>query len=586
MMIRRGVAVAVLGICLSLLLTPPTFAASTDNFTIANYQVDMTLSKDGSQRSVLRATETITADFTVPNQNHGLERVFVKEYDGHPTHFQLDSVTDEQGNTLPYHWSDDVLRIGDADTYVQGQKTYKISYTQRDVTKYYKDTGKTEFYWDAIGVEWRVPIQSATINLTLAEGLTAQTTPYCYYGATGSTARCDVTQQGATYSATQTALAPGAGMTLALGFAQGEFAAYQPTLFDRLKQWFFIATIVGWVATFVITVGLFMTISRWSQRKKDIGTIVPEYIPPADASVTASASVLRSAGMSYKLPSVMPAQLIDLAVRHYIKLYEVAEKKWYKAAEYEVEIIKDLADLRWEERELLSDMFDGTPAVGQRKNLKELQGNTGYYVRTQNNDTDLDKRVRSEYGLKEPYDAPKSLLRKAAIGGLAGGVLLLSWPLLMLAAVATIASFVTYYRLSDKGVALHRYLEGLKLYISVAEQERLQMLQSPDGAQKVGDDTSEAKRVVLYERVLPYAILFGKEQQWTKQLADYYQQIGQEPGWYNSHSGVFSAAAFSSGLSGLSSATSSASSASSSTGGSSGGGSSGGGGGGGGGGGW
>jgi len=119
------------------------------------------------------------------------------------------------------------------------------------------------------------------------------------------------------------------------------------------------------------------------------------------------------------------------------------------------------------------------------------------------------------------------------------------------------------------------------MYIGAAETERLKMLQSPEGAEKVGEIGSDKGQLVkLYERVLPYAVLFGQEDQWNKQLGQYYETTNTTPTWYVGNNAVFSAVAFNSIV------TSFSSSASSSAGGSSGGGSSGGGGGGGGGGGW
>ena len=84
----------------------------------------------------------------------------------------------------------------------------------------------------------------------------------------------------------------------------------------------------------------------------------------------------------------------------------------------------------------------------------------------------------------------------------------------------------------------------------------------------------------LYERLLPYAVVFGQEKQWAGHLAVLYASAGvAAPVWY-AGTGGFDAASFSSSIGSLSAASTS----SASTGGSSGGGSAGGGGGGGGGG--
>ena len=157
----------------------------------------------------------------------------------------------------------------------------------------------------------------------------------------------------------------------------------------------------------------------------------------------------------------------------------------------------------------------------------------------------------------------------------------------MLLVLAGIVFYLSFGKvLTDKGLALRRHLAGLKRYIGVAEVERLQMLQSPEGAEKVKVDAADEKQLVkLYERVLPYAVLFGQEKEWSAQLGKYYEQVGEQPDWYSGQ-GVFNAAVFSAGMSNLSSTAVSISSFESSTGGSTGGGFAGGGGGGGGGGGW
>ena len=47
--------------------------------------------------------------------------------------------------------------------------------------------------------------------------------------------------------------------------------------------------------------------------------------------------------------------------------------------------------------------------------------------------------------------------------------------------------------LTDKGLALRRYLAGLKMYIEVAETERLKMLQSPEGDGVIAAAGSDSK---------------------------------------------------------------------------------------------
>jgi uncharacterized membrane protein YgcG len=167
----------------------------------------------------------------------------------------------------------------------------------------------------------------------------------------------------------------------------------------------------------------------------------------------------------------------------------------------------------------------------------------------------------------------------------------------ILAALATLVTVADVRPLTERGRAIRDHLEGLRLYIRLAEADRLRVLQSPTGALRVeraglssagGPEGPPDPAVVLKlnERLLPYAVLFGLEREWSRELAALYEQSGEQPGWYDGRS-AFNAAAFSAGVSSFSSTSStswSGSSSSSSSSGSSGGGSSGGGGGGGGGG--
>ena len=144
-----------------------------------------------------------------------------------------------------------------------------------------------------------------------------------------------------------------------------------------------------------------------------------------------------------------------------------------------------------------------------------------------------------------------------------------------------------YFTHTIKGLQYSRYLDGLKLYIKMAEADRLQFLQSVQGA-----DTSPAGVVKLYEKLLPYAVLFRLEESWLQELAHYYEQPDLTPPTWYVGVGVFSAHEFSRAITaasrsiGTAATHSTASSSSSGSSGGGGGGFSGGGGGGGGGGGW
>jgi uncharacterized membrane protein len=124
-------------------------------------------------------------------------------------------------------------------------------------------------------------------------------------------------------------------------------------------------------------------------------------------------------------------------------------------------------------------------------------------------------------------------------------------------------------------------IEGFKLYLSVAEKERLNLLNPPE------------KTPALFEKYLPYALALDVENAWSEQFSEVLARAGTEaqpytPVWYSGSSwDGFHTSRFTDSLgSSFASAISSSSSAPGSSSGSGGGGSSGGGGGGGGGSGW
>ena len=70
-------------------------------------------------------------------------------------------------------------------------------------------------------------------------------------------------------------------------------------------------------------------------------------------------------------------------------------------------------------------------------------------------------------------------------------------------------------------------IEGFKMYLSVAEGSRIQMMGAPE------------KDIGLYEKYLPYAIALDVENTWTRQFNQVIEQVsssesGYQPRWYQS----------------------------------------------------
>lgn len=103
--------------------------------------------------------------------------------------------------------------------------------------------------------------------------------------------------------------------------------------------------------------------------------------------------------------------------------------------------------------------------------------------------------------------------------------------LIVFTALPILSGYLAKYKIhTDKGLDISNYMDGLKLYIKMAEADRLKFLQSVEGV-----DTSETGIVKLNEKLLPYAALFGLEKSWMNELSKYYELHEEvSPNWYAS----------------------------------------------------
>ncbi|MFZ4682406.1 MAG: DUF2207 family protein, partial [Terrimicrobiaceae bacterium] len=186
-------------------------------------------------------------------------------------------------------------------------------------------------------------------------------------------------------------------------------------------------------------------------------------------------------------------------------------------------------------------------------------------------------------GWKRLGAVPLTVFALPFLGGWFFGMGLLIWSTSVWVCaiyLAGIAMVVVFHHLLKRPTAEGRaaldQIEGFRRYLSVAEEDRLNLENPPERTPQ------------LFEKFLPYALALGVQQRWAEQFSGVLGAAQYQPEWYSGGSmRNFQAAGFAAGLaSSLVSSVSASSSAPGSSSGSGGGGSSGGGGGGGGGGGW
>jgi len=96
--------------------------------------------------------------------------------------------------------------------------------------------------------------------------------------------------------------------------------------------------------------------------------------------------------------------------------------------------------------------------------------------------------------------------------------------------VSVAIALVTKTPLGSVGAELRDKLKGLRLYIRLAEKDRLHYLQSPQGAIRERVSAEDSREVLkLHERLLPWAVVLGEEKRWVRELDRLYRN--QSPEW-------------------------------------------------------
>ncbi|MFT4212261.1 MAG: DUF2207 domain-containing protein [Microbacterium sp.] len=560
-----------------------TASADVDDFSFQSLDVDYTLSRADDGTSRLHVVETFVADFPAYDQNHGMRRAIPDSYNGHPLFPRLESITDADGTPRESETDteDGVFTMTSrADDYVHGAQTYVFTYDLQNVTWSFADTGSDEFYWDVNGTDWPQAFGRVSTTLHLDADLAAALTgaQSCYVGAYGSTDACTIA--GGAVSATAVDVGAYQTMTIAVGFAAGTFAPFDDSYLASGWSWLQLGGIA------LVLAGLaWGIVVRVRRLRDDPGrpVVIAEYDPPAIDAASSAVFLGKSA-------KAVPAEVLEQAVRGSIRIEE-AGRRAFGGVKLKA-VLVDAGGADADGRMLLDGLFGAGAAPGAQFAFGGTNSRLASAARRILAAAGADLKAR---GLYRPL--PRGLRTLPSLLAVVGGVIavsaglraddagvdaLLPLLLLILSIAAGIAGVVVTARrpLSRAGAELRDHLAGVKLFIDWAEADRIRMLQSPAGAERVRVDTSDrAQMLRIYEPLLPYAVVFGQERQWAEHLTVLYGE-GASPSWYVGVA-AFDAASFSAGIGSLSA---SAVASSSTSGGSAGGGSAGGGGGGGGGG--
>lgn len=462
----------ILAVTAAIMLCMPT-AARAESITSTN--ADVVITRQGQADF----TETINYFFTKPRRGIFRDIPVTTVLPDRTTLnyvFQSNGVT-RDGNSEPTEQSDNGayqrLKIGNPSLTLDGQHEYVIRYTLSPVVR--RDPQGDYITINLHGTRWEVGANKVSGSVTLPSGVIISDA-ICYTGSQGSRAQdCRVEQQGSRVIVTANqALAAGEGLTVDILTPSESFNApayntpaaaeappsKRPPVSGIVWLVFSLLTLIAMVYT-----GLRLLIGAIRRRKgKTAQTIVAQYDAPDNMSPGEVGLIHDEKGAVPELT----ATLIDLARRGWIKIEHIKVKTWLPARQNDF-IFTQLSGkdtLKNYEKILLSELFKkGSPVKLSEADKSSMASTLEQMV------NELEQRMKDKgwFAAKEAVFSSDKL---------------------------TQAGYVEWAK-----------VEGLKLYLNVAEKDRMKFAEAP------------VKTPERFTKLLPFAIALGVEKEWAKQFA-------------------------------------------------------------------
>ena len=543
----------------------PVGAAQVGFERITAYDVDIKVEQAGS----LLITETIDYDFGA-SEHHGIFRdVPVRlDYDSrYERIYPLKVLSVDASPDTPHKYKLETagnykrIKIGDPKKTVSGAHRYTITYRVSSALNGFPE--HDELYWNAIGTEWSVPIERATVRVTAPAAITDVA---CFGGGRGSRLACsEETQANSAAGFAQGGLDAGEGVTVVVGFAKGAVPEPTPVLDERWnfgRAFSVTPTTLGVGALLLVGVVVGFARMAWRTGRDrqfagspvDVafategqeqavrpswhplgGTEVPvEFVPPDGLRPGQVGTLVDEEANTLDVT----ATIIDLAVRGYLRIDEIPKKGWFGKPDWTMTKLKPGDDLRPYEQALASGLFKSGDVV----KLSELRNTFATRLHAVQ-DALYDDAVEQGWFVGRP---DKIRTRWRVIGGLA---LAGSSVLVVVLAATTHAALVglplvlgglllvsgarRMPRRTAKGVGVLRRVQGFRRFIDESEKERARF----------------AEQQQLFSEYLPYAIVFGATEKWARAFAGIDGALPDQS-WYGGQ-GAFTALAFSHSIDGF-----------------------------------
>ena len=518
------------------------------------------------KNATIEVTERILYDFG-DNERHGIFRIVPYSYQAGDETYTADVtsvlVTDGAGTPLPFNESrgngELTLKIGDPDVTITGEHTYVLTYIVKGPFLYYEDFD--ELYWNVTGY-WKKPMDSASVLVDLPVGAEVVRAS-CYKGRDGSQESCDsderlINAERAGYNAQALHLASEEGFTIGVAFPKGVIVEEERPW--ETKESLSVLSFLPFSVPFFVFIFMYYLWYTKGRDPKGRSSIVTEFGPPPGL-VPSVASALYTERVR---PDDVSAEIVRLAVEGYIVIHRFEKKVLiFKNGDYLLERVgedvpKDAVGQLLLAK-LFQDEFIETETIGDKEVTGTVLSNMAHTFVDEKKD--IADRVYGELEAKQFFSRRPDKARNAYLGG-GVGLVVLGIILLVIFAengafgaflgIATALSGVIVMVFGNwmpvktaEGVRVREHLEGFKRYLDVAEKERIAFHDSPE---KEGD--APEKTFSIFNKYLPYAMVFGVEEKWGEQFEDMFTE---EPDWYRGATGEsFSVGGLTSSLHGFS----------------------------------
>ncbi|HEU4812982.1 MAG TPA: DUF2207 domain-containing protein [Xanthomonadaceae bacterium] len=386
-----------------------------------------------------------------------------------------------------------------------------------------------ELYFSAIGTDWVFPIERGSVVVRLPEPVpVSELAAEGYTGRYGSDGRAYV----ATLPAPGTArweltepLPPRHGLTVVLSFPKG--IVTEPGGAQR-AGWFLrdnLGVLISLLSLVAFVVFCFL---RWRDigRDPDPGVVIARYEPPA-GHTPGGLRYVRKMGPDHRSFS---ADLLALAVAGHLRIHR--DKQGLLQDDWKLERLDaPTDDLPPSQRAVLASLFaDGPVLELDNKQAALLQATRSAHAKAfkQRYEPSMFKLNGGSVGIAAAIWILGSAAAFLASNG-AGLLLIIAIAALMLVGVVAFGFLVRAP--TPEGRRLMDEIEGLKLYLGVAEREELARMRGPGES----PPRLDAGR---YEQLLPFAVALEVEDAWTERFTQAAGAVAaaeatRNIGWYH-----------------------------------------------------